>query len=126
MKISITYIEKNITQIFQIVEQQLYDNYRLISSLIPSQKELEKEKKHPIPGWSDLPIEKQVEIIETEKRLHWIHDVYKKGKLCTTESLIYKCYERNDGVLNLPESQGGTIKVITKLAEGEEIINEIE
>lgn len=127
MKISITYIDKNITQIFRVVDQQLYDDYRLISLLIPSNKELEKESKYPIPGWSVLSTEEQTEIIATEKRLHWINVLYKKGKLCTTESLIYKAYEANNGILNLPLSQGGPLNITTKLIEETEtIIDEIE
>lgn len=115
MKISITCIQANVTQILQVVEQQLFNYYQQIKSSIPSEKELEKGK--PITGWSELTQDQRNEFFAMEKRLSWIGEMNKEGRICTTESLVYKAFLTNDGVLHLPKTQGGDHAVITKLFE---------
>jgi len=98
MKLKITYLDVNITQILSIVDQMDYDNYK-------KAKALDSDNK----AWnalndSDREFYKKVLI-----DFAWTTSLFKAGKGCTTDSPIYKSL--TTGEVRLPITQGGVIKV---------------
>lgn len=112
MKIKITYLSVNVTQCMRIVDQAMYNRYQYLNALIPK---IDAEKK--VKDWMELNDLEKGELIIEQQTLKWIGELHKEGKLCTTESPIFKAYLTGDGVLRLPLSQGGNHLVITKLIQ---------
>lgn len=92
-KVEITYLSRNITQIFEVLDQEIFDKYR------------NSESENNLFIFTEEYGE-----IECKR----IGDLLEEGNYCTTKSPIYESAERNDGKLILPINQGGEHKVITK------------
>ena len=110
MKLAVTYIKERVTQILEVVDQKIFDEYRKVQLIIPTDEELKKGKS--IAGWTELTDEQKKAFIKFEKEYSWVGNLYKKGALCTTESPIYKAYLAGDGILRLQETQGGNHQII--------------
>lgn len=104
MKLKITYLSVNVTQILEVVNQADYDAYK-------KAKEIETDKKL----WKALTEGEQEAYTKVIQELGWIGPLFKNGLGCTTESPVYKSL--GTGELILPDTQGGIHKVECSLIE---------
>lgn len=101
MKFKITYVDRNITQTFFVVRQDLYNRFR----------NLEQKNKDDI----ELTDEETVDFELCSLYLKTEEEKNKDAILCTSESPIGQAFLRNDDKLILPLYQGGIIDVKTKM-----------
>jgi hypothetical protein len=100
MKLSITYLDRNITQILDVIDHAEYH-------LFKAAKEIDNDAKQ----FETLSLEQQDNVKQVLNEFAWLGQIIKNNSYCTTKSPIFNSL--HTGELILPEHQGGIHKVIT-------------